>query len=365
MIEPKFVAVISRPKQAPGREIWQPYAGQEYTVFIDESFFKFFDFRNADGNFVHGAVGLPSSRYEAFKNAIAPAVDECRVALYKTKSIASRELKSFDLYKLEFKFRRRLVLKLYSALAANGSFIAGFYTSNHGYVMEKIREDLLLEEGTTAVPEDHSQLYGAMVKKLSQISSGPGNSALLTKLLFLPIVAIANFLSAFGCPFRVIYDPRQAAEDVAVKNSTEGIMGAVMLAKNLGIKSKFLGLEIDRLSHEEIGLQVADVVAGEVRRFFRFNRDLLTYGSDLTLITFEHQDGEETMLEEIDGTLHKKGRQIRIPPPLLKRALTASQDCALPYLRKLLASGLVTCITEFGTERDVAVFEGCFLDLCD
>jgi hypothetical protein len=142
-------------------------------------------------------------------------------------------------------------------------------------------------------------------------------------------------------------------------------MSAVAKAEQLGIRSKFLGLEIQRQSHEEFGLQVADLVAGEVRRFFRYNPELLTYGSALNLITFEVQAGEETMLADVDGTLHKKGRQVRIPAHLIKKAITATEDCALPYLRKLLASGLVTCITEFGTERDVALFEGYFMDLCD
>jgi hypothetical protein len=39
MPEPKDVlAFTSRPNRASGLEIWQPYAGQEYAVFIDEPF---------------------------------------------------------------------------------------------------------------------------------------------------------------------------------------------------------------------------------------------------------------------------------------------------------------------------------------
>src|SRR5262249_44888655 len=128
---------------------------------------------------------------------------------------------------------------------------------------------------------------------------------------------------------------------------------------------KFLGLEIDKPSHEEFGLQIADLIAGEVRRFFRFNPDLLTYGSGLELITFGHQKGEIATVHEIDGILHKKGRLVKVPPFLLKKALTASEDCGFGYLRNMVGSGLVTCITEFGTERDIALFDDCFLDLCD
>lgn len=345
--------------------MWQRHTGSEYTVFIDESFYKFFDFSHRDGNFVHGAVGLPTTRYEDFKDAVAPAVGEFKAVFRNTRGLEPRELKSSELYQTAFNSRRRLILTLNGALLANGGFIAGFYTSNRGYVMEKIREDLISEDGVTAVPADHTQLYEAKVTKLNERASGPGKSALISELLFLPIVGIANFFSTFECSFRVAYDPRQAEEDAAVKTAIEDVMGKVMAAEKLGIRSKFLGLEIGKPSHEEFGLQVADLVAGEVRRFFRFNPDLLTLGSGLDLITFEYQDGEEAHLEEIDGQLEKKGRRVPIPRTILKKALTPDEHCALPYLRRLLAAGLVTCVTEFGVERDVALFEQCFLDLCD
>jgi len=342
--------------------VWLPYTKHEYTVFIDESFHKFFNFGHADGNFVHGAVGLPSARYEHFKSALATATEEFITTFQSIKGTRPAELKSADLYKVDFSVRRRLVLKLNAALAGNGGFIAGFYTSNRGYVMERIRESLIHKDGVTAVPDDHSQLYEATTKKLDEAASGPGVSTLISKLLFLPVVAIANFLSAFECAFRIIYDPRQAEEDIAVKNSTEGLIGAIMNpAGKLGLRSKILRLEIAKPSHDEFGLQVADIVAGEVRRFFRFNPDLLTSGSDLKLITFDYQNGVEALVDEFG----KKGRQVPIPPLLLKQVLTPNEECALPYFRNLFAAGLVTCITEFGVERDVALFEGAFLDLCD
>lgn len=359
--EAVIVFSTSRPKTLPGRDIWQRYAGQEYCVFIDESFYNFFDFTHRDGNFVHGAVGLPGSRYDDSKGVITSVMEEFKRDLRQAVAIEPRELKSGDLYKLPFNIRRRLLLKLTAALSTNGGFIAGFYTSVRGYVMEKIRERLISEDGVTAVPADHAQLYEAMVAKLNQRPLRPGVSALISELLFLPVVGIANSLSAFECSFRVVYDPRQDDEDLAVRASTEEIMGAVMQAEQLGIRSKFLGLEITKPSHEEFGLQIADLVAGEVRRFFRYNPELLTAESNLTLITFEHQDGETAWLND-EG---KIGRWNPIPPSLLNKALTPDKDCGLPYLRNLLAAGLVTCITDFGVERDVALFEGAFLDLCD
>jgi len=128
--------ITSRSKRIPGKKIWEPYAGREYTVFIDESFFNFFNFTHTDGKFVHSTVGIPTERYENLKLALRPAVDEYIRAVREATGAEPNELKSGDLYKLSFPLRRRLLLKLNSALAANGGFVTGFYTSNSGYVME-------------------------------------------------------------------------------------------------------------------------------------------------------------------------------------------------------------------------------------
>jgi hypothetical protein len=358
-------AVVSDSK-VPGRGIWKPFEGQEYTVFIDESFYKFFEFTHDDGNFVHGAVGVPSARYGDLTQALAPTLDEYRRAYREFKGAEPNELKSADLYKLPFPIRRRLMLKLQATLAANGGFIAGFYTSNRGLVMEEIREDLIDNEGITAVPEDHAQLYNDAVVKLNKAATGPGMSERISALLSLPVMAMAHFFNALKCSFRVVYDPRHEEEDAAVKASVESLMSVLKNAETrLGISIKFSGLAIDRQSHEEIGLQIADIVAGEVRRFFRFNPDFLTSGSGLGLIRFVHEDGEAAILHEVDGRTFKIGRQVPIPPYLLRRAFKATEECSFPYFRNLLAAGMVTCITEFGTERDVALFDGVFLDLCD
>src|ERR1022692_2230297 len=50
------------------------FEGREYTVFIDESFHHFFNFRHHDGKFIHGAMGIPTERYESFIRSLAPAI---------------------------------------------------------------------------------------------------------------------------------------------------------------------------------------------------------------------------------------------------------------------------------------------------
>jgi hypothetical protein len=250
------IASTFTPK-VPGRYIWRPFEGQEYTVFVDESFYKFFDFAHDDGNFVHGAVGLPTSRYGYFTEELAPEVDEYKAAYQKFKGTQPDELKSTDLYRVPFPIRQRLMMKLNDALSANGGFIAGFYTSNRGLVMEDIREGLI-GHGIIGVPQDHTHLYNEAVIKLNTAATGPGESALISSILSLPVMAMACFFSVLGCSFRVVYDPRQKDEDTAVKTSVEALMSVLTSAQTrLGIAVTFSGLEIDKRSHEETGLQIA------------------------------------------------------------------------------------------------------------
>lgn len=346
-----------------GRRIPEEFVGQEYTVFVDESFYRFFDFRQVDGNFAHGVVGLPSRRIKDFELAVVPTIERFYVEFHAASGTRPRELKSTDIYRLAFPARRRFFLRIRDALSNHGGFVAGFYTSNRGYIMEKIREDSVGQ--LKAIPEDHQYLYDAKVAQLEGQMTGPGQSDLIADLLFLPIIVFAHFLNSSQSPFKVICDPRQEHEDTAVKDTIEGMMKALKNPEITGVNSKLISLDAQTASHDSIGLQIADIVAGEVRRFFRYNSELLTEGSGLELIDFEFHEGEDALLDYRFGRVFKKGRRVTIPPRLLRRSLSPRPDTALGYFRNLLAAGLVTCVTEFGTERDVAIFEGNFLDISD
>lgn len=347
---------------APGRESWERFRGEKYVVFVDESFYRFFDFSHVDGNFVHGAVGLPESRYAAFKDRFAPLLEQyfakCDQAL-RPKSI---ELKHTDFKRLPFPFRRKLLLTLNGMLDANGGFIAGFFTSNKGVVMEKIREDLL--DTAKSVPENYGDLYDEKVKSLNAREVGPGRSAQIVDLLLLPISAVGNMLAAFDSRFRIVYDPRHPDEDQAVVKATDGYKQIFENMPSALCVIPFDGIEADATSESELGLQIADLVAGQVRDFFRSNAELLSYGSGLELVT---SDSDEPLEEwkELEGRRFKRGRIVTIPPHIQKRYLNATEDCTLPYLRKVIASGCLTCITEFGQQRLIRLFQGNALDQCD
>jgi hypothetical protein len=312
---------------APSRPIWERFSDQDYLVFVDESFFHFFDFAHADGNFCHGAFGIPASEYAAFKAQFAPTVTEYVSAAKAALGRESNEIKHADLYKLPLSFRRRFALHLNGAVLAHGGFITGFHTSNRGFVMEKLREDLVYEQA--AIPQDYDALFRAKIVELNTEHNGPGKSDLISRLLNTPIAGITNFLNAFRCHFRMIYDPRHPDEDEAVKAQAEDYMKLLSkpeVQEMMSLSSGGTGLDTSLRSEEEVGLQLADIVAGEVRRFFRFNNELLTFGSSLTLVSGESEDELECGIP-MNGILVKSGRFLRTPMQMQKKYFAARCSC--------------------------------------
>jgi hypothetical protein len=60
-------------------------------------------------------------------------------------------------------------------------------------------------------------------------------------------------------------------------------------------------MEIDVPSHDDLGLQLADVVAGEVRECFRNNQESLTDGTTLRLITPESDEPLQNFMKITDS----------------------------------------------------------------
>ena len=74
------MAQIQRPYPlftAPMRDIWGQYAGQEYTIFVYESFLRFLRMTEEDsryGQFSYGGIGVPTAEYASLRIAMPPIV---------------------------------------------------------------------------------------------------------------------------------------------------------------------------------------------------------------------------------------------------------------------------------------------------
>jgi hypothetical protein len=91
-------------------------------------------------------------------------------------------------------------------------------------------------------------------------------SDLLSYLLTKAVAAWTYMLGFLDCHFRIIYDPREPDEDAPVKEKIDS-MASAMVQLSPEVEGLFLGLDIDRKSEDELGLQLADLMAGKTREF--------------------------------------------------------------------------------------------------
>lgn len=333
----------------PGRTIWEKHRDREYLIFMDESFYSFFGFADIAGNFCHAALGLPKDKYAQLQVSIRPVVEAYEYEVCGMTGERPRELKSTLLARLPLEFKLNFTRELVRNLVAVGGFVAGFYSTTRGIIMERVRTNLLDE--TDAVPENHTDLYNAARTQLLAELEGVGQSELIKQLLLLPFSALWNFMNSFNCTFRIRYDPRGKAEDQRVRNMMEGYMEALTRIPDLfGTVNPLLGIETDISSREDIGLQLVDVVAGEVRSFFRRNPEGLNESATLRLITGDSDEPLEGFLE-FNNSTHKIGALSPMTIGLATKVSVENSDNLISYYYPVLASGILACITETGQPR--------------
>jgi len=347
----------------PGRRIWERFSNQEYLVFVDESFYRFFGFDAPEGNFCHAAVGVPVNNYARLQRLLAPIIQDYNGEVQRVLGEAAGEVKYSTLRKLPIPYRAKFTRTLVSKLKDTGGFVAGFYSSTRGMVMERVRTNLLDE--AAEVPIDHAALYDTARLELLDQFQGVGQSGILTMLLLTPFASISSLLRSFDSTFRVRYDPRQGDEDRVVREALADYMGRLVNVPDLfGPVSNYLGMEADISSHDDLGLQLADVIAGEVRDFFRNNPESLTESASLRLITPE-SDEPVQRFEKIAGNVFKKGVLTPMSAGLAEKLVCKTPENPISYCYPVLAAGMLTCVSDTGQLRDLEIPTRLISDLLD
>ena len=313
-------------------------------------------------NLHHGLVGIPEKEYEHFARGLAAVFAIYESYVVGDSGLHLREFKFEDFRRMDRPQREDIALRVSKLMKMYGAFFVGFYTHVAGVVMEHVRSELVGQ--ATAVPEDHQNLYQDAATELRELLQGVGQSAVIARILRFPVLATANFLTYFGCKFKVLCDPREGKEDKAVQQAIDDLMKEHFARAAPEEAASYLGMDNSRQSHDERGLQIADLLAGEVRSFFESHAPLLTIGSSLVLID-GHSREEMEWWEAPAGVFQKLGRLQKIPSdvrPVLERA--DGTNC-IPLYRHSLAAGLLTCYTDLGQPRHIEVFEGNFFEQTD
>jgi hypothetical protein len=234
-------------------------------------------------------------------------------------------------------------------LVAVGGFVAGFYSSTRGIVMERVRTNLMDE--AEAVPNDHTDLYNAARTEVLTEFRGVGQSDLIERLMLLPFSALFNFLNSFDYSFRNRYDPRGETEDEQVRNAMVRYMtGLSRVPELFGGVSCLLGMEIHIASHDDVGLQLVDIVAGEVRGFFRRNAEALSESSTLKLVTGKSDEPLQYFLE-FNQSIHKIGALSPMSTVLATKLAIKNSDNLISYYYPVLAAGILACVSDTGQPR--------------
>lgn len=130
----------------PGRRVWQRHRNREYLVFVDESFYRFFGFNALDGNFCHGALGIPRDNDAPLQAKLQPLVRAYKRQVRRATGQEPTEIKYSVLGTLPLSFRMRFARELVRAFVDLGGFVAGFYSSTRGTIMERVRSTFGLRE---------------------------------------------------------------------------------------------------------------------------------------------------------------------------------------------------------------------------
>jgi hypothetical protein len=294
---------------------------------------------------------------------LAPLVHDYNGQVRRVLGEAAEEVKYSSLRRLPIPYQAKFTRTLVSKLKETGGFVAGFYSSTRGIVMERVRTNLLDE--AAEVPIDHAALYDTARLELLDQFQGVGQSAILTMLLLTPFVSISSLLRSFDCTFRVRYDPRQGDEDRAVREALADYMSRLVNVPDLfGPVSNYLGMEANISSHDDLGLQLADVIAGEVREFFRNNPEGLTESATLRLITPE-SDEPVQRFEKIGDIVFKKGVLTAMSTALAEKLVRKNPENPISYCYPILAAGMLTCVTATGQLRDLEIPTRLISDLLD
>jgi hypothetical protein len=321
---------------------------------VDESFFEFWGFRRPDGNFCYVVFGLPVEQLAILEARHGDLLDDFKKAFVsELKEPEPIELKSSSFRRLGPRMRRRFGLRLRDLIEEIHGFIIAEYSEVRGFVLESIRSDLL-DQAATDLPQNYDELYMARTKELSDLirQEKAGQSPTLRKLIELPTSALAFYLVPKTNSYEVLLDPRGSTEDANIAKMLRETTLEVINNVQRDNPAKLKQVRFDIPSEKAPGLQVADILAGEIRQWFLSNPELLTFSSSRRLLR-DSELPQARGRNQYGEIVVKPQRTVALPPGLERKLSRATPESALPYFRDSLANGLLSCLAYYGEFRHI------------
>lgn len=335
----------------------------DYTVFIDESFYKWFGLPTQESNLCYGALSLPTERMDdliRFEGALRQFTYD-HLPLAEQSKCTPCEIKHSQLRHLSHDVIDILGKKLACFLTKNNAWVFGFFVPAEGFMNYKLRSDFIDDvHALKGLPQADYKARIAMIRggMLKEWKDAERDVGLLTECYKTFFGFIAQFHGRdLKKSYRIVYDSRNPQEDEILHNDALELLQLVERVKP-GPLARYRGYET-AASSKSPGLRVADWIAGEVRGFFYRSPSILQGNSTFDILS-PYGNPDMTL---IDGTapFYRKP----LPAHMIESLQTTGVGFMLPQIRDRFAAGLITYYAQQGEARHISIPELAIYDMAD
>lgn len=334
----------------------------DFTVFVDESFYKWFGLPTEESNLCYGALSIPTSRLpdlDRFEASIRQFAFDQLPPTQKAKHTGT-EIKYSDFRHLSPDVIDKLGRKLDRFLQKNGASIFGFFIPAEGFMNYKLRSDFIDEVNalkTMSETEYKSRIETVRNEMLQEWKDAEHNLGLLSECYRTFFNFIVQFHGRFlSRSYRVIYDSRNPEEDTLLHKDAEDF--AIFADRATpGAFAHYRGYETAS-SATSPGLRLVDWIAGEVRAFFYRSPDVMSSNSSFDILS---PYWNPKMLIVEGGPFYRR----KLSPDAVRCFEETGKGFLLPQIKRHFASGFLTYYAKHGEARNISIPELAAYDMAD
>lgn len=335
----------------------------DYTVFVDESFFRWFGLPTHESNLCYGALSIPSHRLPALESFEA-RIQKHAFSLLPEQYRAGKkgtEFKYSDFRHLSHDSIKDLGHQFGNFLKRNDAFIFGYFVPAEGFLNYKLRSDFIDDlQGMKGLPEsEYKERIGSIRQTmLQEWTDAEQNIGLLKEcystFFWCLVQSHGGFLRK---TFRIVYDSRNPIEDALLHEAAEK-QAALLDRADPGVFAYYRGYSSES-SQSSSGLKLVDWIAGEIRNFFYRNPAVLESDSSFDILS---PYMNPTMISA--GTTLPFYRK-KLSPEAIECFSVSGRGFMLPHLRAYFGSGFLTHYARKGEARMIATIPLEIFDMAD
>jgi hypothetical protein len=311
--------------------------------------------KSKDSNIAYGVVSIPTialSKAERFYDRLDKQVRDYVLSDFG-KPFQEKEVKATTLNTLTPEHIDDVAKMFKSFFKQNNIRILSLYVNAEGFIKYAIRN-----HECDATPEDFKiiqQNEGAEYDKwlastLAQWKAGVGNTALIKQIITQLVSCIASYhVKALKQSFELVCDSTNPAEDAIIRTAADEMVEHIRRAEGMDevtIARYYRGMRAEE-SINEVGLRLADFVAGATRMLYRKHPALLSDNARFEVLTAKANT--DMIVHEDYGIL--PAYNAVMDKALAKVVKEEGQGLCFPYWIQYYAQQSITLYTKEGGTR--------------